>query len=167
MECKPSSPISESPGAPLPSGAEESEPSINDTLPPEMIRKILKRVPLSGRTNASLACRLWSATVRALPDPTDPNLKVFGPEAWEEYYGLEAEEEMPPIPERIHRISRSLRRRLGGEKEAPTLSLLFMPKGLTLNKLKNFVQRAIKGNSTKFDDDSQQRIFDEFGDVPI
>jgi len=132
MECKPSSPISGSPGAPLPSGAEESESIINDTLPPEMIRGILERVPLSDRTNASRTCRLWSAMVRTLPDPVDPNLKVFGPEAWEEYYNYKIEGEIPPIPERIHRISRSLRRRLRGEKEAPTLSLLFIPKGLTL-----------------------------------
>jgi len=97
----------------------------------------------------------------------DPNLKVFGKEAWKEYYHFEVDGEIPPLPEEIGQIVNDLRTRLKGEKEAPTFSLLLMPKGLTLNQLKDLVQNPAKGNSTQFNIGSWSKIFKELGDKPI
>ena len=94
-----------------------------------------------------LVCKLWNLVVQKLPDPT---LKVFGKEAWKDYYNLEVEEEAPPLPKKIYQITRSLRCRLAGKNEAPPCTAILMPEGLTLYKLIGLMKEPFKGNSTKF-----------------
>jgi len=137
--------------------------SINDVLPPELIEKILAHLSRSADCTTSLVCKLWNLVLQKLPETT---LKVFGKEAWKDYYNLEVEEEAPPLPKKINQITRSLRRRLAGKNEAPPCTAILMPKGLTLNKLRELVENPIKGNSTKFKFHSQGIVI-RFGDEKV
>ena len=120
--------------------------SIN-LLPVELIDKILAHLPPSADRTTSQVCKLWNLVVQKLPDPT---LIVFGKEAWKDYYNLEVEEEAPPLPKKIYQITRSLRRSLEEKKEELPCTAILMPKGLTLNKLRELMKNPVKGNSTKF-----------------
>ncbi len=145
----------------VPSGQEGN--SINDVLPPELIYKILQQLPPSEDRKTSQVCQLWNLVVQKLLDPT---LIVFGKEAWKDYYNLEVEGKVPPLPNKIKQITRSLRRRLAGKNEAPPCTAILMPKGLTLNKLMELIQNPIKGNSIEFEY-ILLRIFDKLGDEQI
>jgi len=164
MECKPNSPTNVSSVAPTHIGTASTATDIN-FLPHELIQEILGHLPPSADISSRLVSKLWNKTVKEL---ADRGLKVFGKEAWKEYYNYNVDGKVPLPPSRIYQISRSLRRHLKGERAAPlTCTLLLMPKGLTLNKLKELVQKPKKGNSTQFHKDSWSIIFDTFGDVPI
>ncbi len=54
--------------------------------------------------------------VEEKPLISDPSLKVFGKEAWQEYYNFEVEGEIPPPPKKIGEITKALRGRLKGKK---------------------------------------------------
>ena len=137
--------------------------SINNVLRSKLISKILPHLPPSADRTTSQVCKLWNQVVQKLPDIT---LKVFGKEAWKDYYNLEVEEEAPPLPKKIYQITRFLRCRLARKNEAPPCTAILMPKGLTLNKLRKLVEKPIKGNSTKFKCHSQG-IIHKFGNEQV
>jgi len=130
-----------------------------NVLPIELINKILGHLPPSADRTTSQVCKLWNLVVQKLPDPT---LRVFTKEAWKKYYNLDVEGKVPPLPNKIKQLTRSLRRRLAGKDEAaPPCSAILMPKGLTFNKLIELMQNPIKGNSLKLAYISKE-ISDEF-----
>ena len=132
--------------------------SINYVLSVELISKILAHLPPLEDRTTSQVCQLWNQVVQILPDTT---LRVFGKEAWKDYYNLEVEGEVPPLPNKIYQITRSLRRCLEGEKKELPCTAILMPKGLTFNKLIELMQNPIKGNSIELAYISKE-ISDEF-----
>lgn len=114
---------------------------INNMLHPEMIREILSQPVLSDGEHARTreVCSLW-VDPRYNIEITNPGLKVFGPTVWKDYLGLEIEDEVPPPPARIVEMVKSLRESIKGQEEAPSCTLVLMPKGLTANKLMDLVK---------------------------
>lgn len=117
------------------------------TLPLEFIYEILKYLPVSMDPSLLEVCKTWNKVVRVLPDLT---LKIFGQEAWSEYFGFSGEEKEPPLPKNIFQTTRFYRSRLRGEKEAPLFTAILMPKNLSFNKLRELMGNPIKGIETKF-----------------
>ncbi len=125
MELNPSSPTSAGPGALIPTGQEKNIKTNINNLQNELIYKILESLPFSMDPKTSQVCKLWNLVVQKLPDPI---LRVFGKEAWEDYYNFEVEGEAPPLPKRINHIIKSLCRRYR--------TAILLPKGLTVDKLR-------------------------------
>ena len=97
------------------------------------------------------------------PLTSDLNLQGFGPSFWKEYLGLEVEGEIPHPPKNIVEEVKALRESVKGEQEAPECTLVFMPKGLTANKLIELMENPQKGHSTKLQFIAPQ-IVNEYGD---
>lgn len=133
-------------------------------LPLEMICTILTQVPLASDRNTACVCRLWNALVKQLPDPT---LKVYGKEEWKTFYGFEVQGSIPPFPANITQYARGFRKRFEGKKMAPRCSLVLMPQGLTLCKLRSMVNCPKRGNKTGFSAYSGTDVFARFGDQNI
>ena len=142
----------------LPQEPNEIGPSINEVLPLDMIRLVLGNIPIFSERSVSLVCKSWAEMVPKLPDYT---LNIFGQEAWEGL-GLKVEGDIPQLPENILQQTRKLRRKLSGEKEAPRCSVILMPKGMTLNKLKELMES--KGIKFRY---ISRSILTQLGDAPI
>lgn len=150
-------------------------------IPLELIQIILNQTSFSiyDHANCRKVCKLWlSKLTEQEPrctlqiDPfevkyVDPHVKIYGKTAWEKYYGYKFEGDIPPPPDNILAIMKSFRARYHGEKKAPSCTLLLMPKGLTLNFLKECVQNPLHGNKTQLTEDSEKIICFTFGNVPL
>jgi len=142
----------------------ENSSTINSVLPPELIRNILHQQVFSVGEQARTreVCKLWA-------DPnfnikiTNPGLQVFGQTFWKEYLGIEIEGKFPTPPNDILEEVMALRECIKGERGAPSCTLVLMPKGLTANKLINFIKYPLKGHSTELNYIGD-RIVAEYGD---
>jgi len=130
--------------------SEQKNSTLHKMLPPELIRKILHQRVLSAWDQARIlkVCKLWADPNLSIK-PTKPGLQVFGPKVWKEYLGLEIEGEIPPPPKDIVEKAKAFRERLKGKEEAPSCTLVFIPKGLTANQLIELIKKPINGHETK------------------
>lgn len=106
----------------------------------------------------------------------DPLVRIFGKRAWKRFYGFNIEGDIPPLPsyESLVNLMESISKSVKRLKEIPACSLMLIPKGLSLNVLKNLVENPLKGiNKTKFRDedklwdDSQLWILEKGNNVCI
>jgi len=141
------------------STAREASFTIHD-LPQELTTTILRNLEEIDSSTSRGVCRLWRDLT-----PTPAGLKIFGHKAWEKYYGLEIKD-CPPIPEGIIEITTNLQEKLKVREEAPDCSLLLMPKGLTLNQLRELAEQPKMGYGSKFSK-LCYKVSDVYGDQEI
>jgi len=143
-----------------PAGPEGKGP-INQ-LPLDMIREIFTKLSIPEVCKASGVCKKWQEEVGKLSDEAnDPTLRIFGPEKWEKL-GYNINGTVPPLPRNLDLFIKWLRNSLRGKNEAPTCSVIYMPEGLTLKKMKELVEEKGTGFGYLYDP-----VLSEFGEKGV
>src|SRR5207244_440003 len=91
---------------------------------------------------------------------------IYGERAWKKYYGYKIEGDIPPLPLDIIEMRKKLCKLLQTLEPLPPCSLILMPKGLTLNKLRKMVENPIAGPKSQFGKVSDN-AFLSWGEEPI
>ena len=121
--------------------------------------------PLVTATPVSITAAITSADLKKM----FPKLEVLDEAVWETHADLDvlgmSVKDAPPIDANTISVLRTLFASLQIESDAG-ITLLTMPKGLTLNKLVKFATSPKRGNVTKFQYIVESDL-KEFGDTPI
>lgn len=153
-------------------------------IPEELIHLILNQNFISAYDYANFrkVCKLWLSkltekepicTLQLEPFTikyVHPSyVEIYGQAAWKKYYGHKIEGEIPPPPNKKNLLEtiKQFREYFTKDEKTPTCSLVLMPKGLTLEKLSDWVQKPLFGNKTKFKDESFPPIITTFGNKAI
>lgn len=147
-------------------------------VPKDAISRIFNETVLSifDLGNYRTVCKSWLMLLQDREPPIchlqtapfsiqykNPQVTVFGTKAWEKFFGYKIEGEIPPPPSNIIQIVRTLRNNLKEKIDAPDCSLLLMPKGLTLNKLKELVALPLWGEPIRI----HGNRFEEYGNKAV
>lgn len=116
-------------------------------LPKELITEILSSLFPLDACRARLVCRKFKEVVDEIS--YDSTMRFFGPDEWRKL-GLEIEGELPPPPQNSSLFTSWVRSRIAEKKEASTCSVIFMPKGLSLNKIIALVKNRGLDDTFKF-----------------
>ena len=145
-------------------------PAPGPPLPLELVDLFFDFLPPTDVWTAQRICKGWHNRFWGYGQPRREQLTeselVFGPHKWRHYYGLEVTD-APPIPETILQLLDQECHIWPGRKVHDTHLLTLIPKGLTLDRLGELIQRPLNGGKDtkyKYYDQSTQK---EHGDKPV